>query len=375
MNKLHIVSFDVPFPANYGGVIDVFYKLKFLREQGVEIYFHCFEYGRGQQVILNNYCKEVYYYKRNTSFFQHFTLLPFIVKSRKNKELLNNLSLIDAPILFEGLHTCGFLNDARLKDRFKIYRESNIEHEYYFKLAESESSLLKKIYFFIEAIKLKRFEKTLVHSDLMLTVSKKDNEYLKQKFPNNLVEYLPSFHPYKACVSNPGKGDYVLYHGNLQISENHLAAMFLVKEVFTEPHLKYIIAGLNPKSDLKNLIAIKDNIELIENPDQDTLNELIQHAHINCLVSFQKTGLKLKLLHALFAGRFCMVNDEMLYGTDLSELCIIGNSAEELRKKIKDFFNYSFTEKETSSREQKLKLYNVELNAKRILEIVQKRNA
>ena len=27
---LHIVAFNVPLPANYGGVIDVFYRLKAL---------------------------------------------------------------------------------------------------------------------------------------------------------------------------------------------------------------------------------------------------------------------------------------------------------------------------------------------------------
>ncbi len=27
---LHIISFDIPYPPNYGGVIDVFYKLKAL---------------------------------------------------------------------------------------------------------------------------------------------------------------------------------------------------------------------------------------------------------------------------------------------------------------------------------------------------------
>jgi len=45
VKKLHIVSFDVPYPANYGGVIDVFYKLKALHSLGIEIYFHVFEYG------------------------------------------------------------------------------------------------------------------------------------------------------------------------------------------------------------------------------------------------------------------------------------------------------------------------------------------
>ena len=39
IKKLHIVSFDVPFPPNYGGVIDVFYKLIELKKLGVEIHY------------------------------------------------------------------------------------------------------------------------------------------------------------------------------------------------------------------------------------------------------------------------------------------------------------------------------------------------
>ena len=35
---LHIISFDVPYPANYGGVIDVFYKLKALHAEGIKIH-------------------------------------------------------------------------------------------------------------------------------------------------------------------------------------------------------------------------------------------------------------------------------------------------------------------------------------------------
>ena len=33
---LNIVSFNIPYPANYGGVIDVYYKLEALRACGVE---------------------------------------------------------------------------------------------------------------------------------------------------------------------------------------------------------------------------------------------------------------------------------------------------------------------------------------------------
>jgi len=370
LKTLHVISFDVPYPANYGGVIDVFYKLKYLHECGVEITLHCFEYGRGEQNELTKYCKKVFYYKRSKNIHYQFSKLPFIVKTRISEKLVSNLLQDDSAILFEGLHTCGILNDPRLKNRFKIYRESNIEHEYYMYLSQSEKSFFKKIYFTAEAFKLKKFERILQHADYMLTVSKKDNEYLKSKFPENKIEYLPSFHPYKSIETLTGKGDYVLYHGNLQIAENHAAAVYLVNHVFTDERMNYKIAGLQPQQELKKLVSNKSNIELIENPGEAALKKLIQHAHINCLITFQESGLKLKLLHAIYAGRFCVVNQQMIYGTDLAELCIIANSADEIKKAIADAFKKSFESNYIEERTLKLNQFDVIQNAKRIKEMI-----
>ena len=50
---IHVVSFDVPYPANYGGVIDVFHRLKALHKNGYKIILHCFEYGRDKQIELD----------------------------------------------------------------------------------------------------------------------------------------------------------------------------------------------------------------------------------------------------------------------------------------------------------------------------------
>ena len=62
--RLHIVSFDVPYPADYGGVIDVYYKIKALADQGVSIILHCYQYGRPEQKELEGLCEKVYYYPR-----------------------------------------------------------------------------------------------------------------------------------------------------------------------------------------------------------------------------------------------------------------------------------------------------------------------
>lgn len=131
-NQIHIISFDIPFPANYGGAIDVFHKIRCLHKNGVKITLHCFQYGdRIPSKELETLCEKVYYYQRNTSFLNQLSLLPFNVTSRVSSELKQNLVQNDFPILFEVLHSCYLLNDPDLKHRKKLFRHSNIEHDYF----------------------------------------------------------------------------------------------------------------------------------------------------------------------------------------------------------------------------------------------------
>lgn len=370
MSALHIISFDVPFPANYGGVIDVFYKLKQLHKSGIKITLHCFEYGKGEQKELNKYCEKVYYYKRSTSVFYQASRLPYIVKTRTSEQLLKNLFLDEAPILFEGLHTCGILANQHLTKRLKIYRESNIEHEYYMHLASAEKNIIKQAYYRTESKKLKRFESILAHADKMLVVSKADTDYLKKKFPKSNISYLPSFHPYENIESITGKGDYILYHGNLGIAENALAARFLITQVFSKITYRIKIAGLNPMGDLKELVSRYDHIELIENPEDSVLQNLIKNAQVNCLHTHQGTGLKLKLLNALFAGRFCLVNDLMLVGTGLEEACEIANDPEQFVNKINELMLSAFSADQIETRRNLLKPFDVNENVKSIVDLL-----
>src|SRR5436190_4283124 len=89
---LHIISLNVPYPVDYGGVYDLFYKLPALKQQGIKIHLHCFEYGRGEQPALNEYCEKVYYYKRLSGLSGLSLHLPYIVASRKNEKLLQRLN-------------------------------------------------------------------------------------------------------------------------------------------------------------------------------------------------------------------------------------------------------------------------------------------
>ena len=368
---LHIVSFSIPYPANYGGVIDVFYKLKALHKSGIKIHLHCFQYDRPEATELSTYCETVNYYPRKTGFSAQFSLKPYIVESRQSEELLKKLTVNNYPILFEGLHSCFYLNHKALQGRRLIYRESNIEHDYYFNLFKSESNVGRKAFFLVESLKLHRYQKQLKFTTKMLVVSQTDRDYLAKQFPGKEVIYLPSFHGNGHVQSLQGKGDYVLYHGNLSVGENAQAAEYLIKEVFNDLPVQLKIAGLNPSESLKHLVSGYKNIELIANPPQAEMEALIKNAQINVLVTFQATGLKLKLLNTLYNGRWMLVNQEMLAGTGLESLCEIAANPADMKIKIISLFDMEFDHNQLITRsELLLKRFSDDANAKKLIEEV-----
>ena len=226
--KLHLVSFDVPYPTNYGGVIDVFYKIKALHLLNVEIYLHVFEYGKGEQTVLNKYCKAVYYYKRNSFITSMLDAnIPFIVKSRGNRKLIENLKKIKAPILFDGLHTTYVLTKTTFNTQKLFVRTHNVEHKFYKGLQKSERSIFKKIFYQQEAKKLKGYEKILTKVNGIFSISPHEQQYFKAKYGEK-SRYIPAFHEVPESTPLTKKGSLLLYHGYLLVAENIAAANFLI---------------------------------------------------------------------------------------------------------------------------------------------------
>jgi hypothetical protein len=368
--KLHIISFDVPYPPNYGGVIDVFYKIKSLHSLGSEIILHCFDYGRGKQQELEKYCSKVYYYKRNMSFSSMLSKLPYIVNSRNNNNLLKHLLLDQSPILFEGLHSCFFLNHSQLKNRFKIVRTHNIEHDYYANLAKSEKKIFKKIYFKQESNRLKSFEQVLKNANIIAAISANDSYHFKRNFKS--VFTVSAFHPYNEVAVKTGLGSYALYHGNLAVAENNLGALFLVNEVFSKTQFPLIIAGSAPSVELMNAVKKHAHIEIKGDISTEEINDLISNAQINVLPTFQATGIKLKLLAALFSGRHCLVNNPMVANTGLEDLCVVRDSAADMAKEIEVLKNVPINLSKIEKRKKLLEgAFSNRYNAELLLNLIQ----
>ncbi len=361
----------MPYPANYGGVMDVFYKIKSLHQQGVKIHLHCFHYGRSPAPELNAYCETVNYYKRKTSLWSHFSLLPYTVRSRQSKQLKKNLLQNNFPILFEVLHTTWLMRDKAFRGRMCVYRHSNIEHDYYSGLAKAEKQLLNKLYLKLEAIKLKWYERTIKYASLILAVNIRDRDYFKKKYPTVPCEFLPSFHPGE-LKSLEGTEPYVLFHGNLSVSENEEAVFWLSKEVFPQLRQKVIVAGLEPSPGLVQHLSLHKHVQLIKSPEEKQMQQLIRQAGIHVLYTAQATGLKLKLLNVLNSCGFVVCNPEMLEGTGLREndgLYLARNSAEFISK-INQLSGSQMRQEQLNERKKQLILFDNELNAKKLIRLV-----
>ena len=361
---IHIVCLDAPSPPDYGGAIDMFYKIKALHEIGKKVTLHYFGYNpaRGAKE-LEQYCIAIHVYERK-SLWQSLPLSrPYIVQSRINRELIGRLNADNHPVLLEGLHCAGLLPFLQNKERV-ILRMHNEEASYYRQLAKTERSFLKRLYFLQESRLLHRDQKRMEKTVALACLSEADMRIFENEYGFRKLFFLPCFLPWQEVNSLEGKGDYCLYHGNLAVSENEEAVRWLIEEVFSQLPVPFVVAGKNISARLKKLARHYTNITLVNNPPEDELQAIVRDAHIHVLPSLNNTGVKLKLLNALLNGRFCLTNAAGVQGSRIQRGIEVQEDSAGWIAAVTLLMEKAFTAAEIAERKEILSLYHNRENAK-----------
>lgn len=361
--QLQIVTFNNPYPPNFGGAIDMFYKIKALHNLGVKIYLHVYCFDRDDLSGIKPYCVKVFVYKKSNTLSNHFSTTPFCVKSRYSKDILKNLKSINAPILFESIRTTGVLLNETFNQPIAV-RCHNIEHDYSWGLSNSEHNWLKKIAFLIEGYKLKYYEKILNNVNVLFPISHYEYAYFKKNYSPKTV-FLPVFQENINIKSKNGYGNYALYHGDLAVSDNVKSALFLIN-VFKSLNHKLVIASSTVQNNIVKEINKYNNISYRVIETSEELDLLIENAHINVLYSFQKSGTKLKVFNALFKGRHCILNTNMVDDPEILKICTVINNKADYINAVKLLFNTEF--KLCKKRQNILNNYNANLIGKKIID-------
>ncbi|MEP7372824.1 MAG: glycosyltransferase [Chitinophagaceae bacterium] len=370
--ELHIVCLDVPWPADYGGAIDMMNRIKMFHKLGILIHLHYFSYNeRGTPNELNQFCETINVYRRENIQSGFSLKTPYIISSRINEQLIERLQKDSHPVLLEGIHCAGILPRLDRQHRKVVVRMHNEESVYYKELARAEHSLLKKLFFYNESRLLKKFSHHLPGDSTYACISENDAIILQNEYKLNKVKFLPAFPAWQNVIGQEGQGNLCLYHGNLSVPENEKAAAWLICKVFTKARVPFVIAGKKPSRRLQKIAGLCQHTCLVADPSETEMDDLVHKAHIHVLPCFNKnvTGIRLKLLHALYEGRHCVVNDPMVSGTGLEDACHIGTSATAFASIIMQLYHQPFTKEEIILRKQLLgTTYDNEKNTHQLIQ-------
>lgn len=362
---VHIVCLDAPSPPDYGGTIDMFYKIKSLHSIGKKVILHYFNYKKNRNADgLEKYCEEINVYNRSGFLKSLITVKPYIVSSRINTALINRLNSDHHPVILEGIHCSGIIPYLQPEKKI-VVRIHNNEADYYKTLATSEKKFFKRLYFSYESSLLSTYQKKISKHPAYAFISSADGKFFSETYELRNCNFIPSFIPWQAVSSKSGKGNYCLYHGSLSISENKKAVAWLIENILPKINLPLFVSGRNAES-FRDLASNNDRIKLINNPTDVQLNDLIENAHINLIPSINTTGVKLKLLHALFKGRFCISNENGVKGSAVEKHVIKADTIDEWIKTINQISSVEFSEEMIEARKDIFSVYNNTLNAARL---------
>ncbi|MBB6371329.1 hypothetical protein [Chryseobacterium shigense] len=370
MKELHLISFNYPYPPSYGGIIDVYYKIRALADIGIKIHLHCFVDHIPETIDqeIESITENVFFYKKKKNPFYYFSSVPFAAAIRTSDDLFENLKTIKAPILFEGLQTTQIISRLKNKDQKLYLRYHNNEFEYYKGLSSSEKNIFKKIIYKIESLKFSGYQKRILKEfEGVFCLSEKEFHDVESYSKNAHLIHI--FHGNKSVKHLDKKGNYFLFHGDLSISDNKRALEETINIFKTLPRHKLVVASDRAGEDLKKKIKSIENISIVPIETSENLNKLFENAHANILLSYQNSGTKVKLFNALYNSRYIIVNQNITDDKTLMGLCHFGTTSNEIRQLINETASQDYNEYETR-KEVLEKNYSDNANAEEISKII-----
>ena len=182
---------------------------------------------------------------------------------------------------------------------------------------------------------------------------------------------LAPFHPFINSESLTGKGDYILYHGDLSVNENSRVVDSLITEVFSKIQYSCVIAGKDPPAYIKSHAALFPNIRVVSNPDNEQMKKLVINSQVNLLPALSDNGFKLKILMALYEGRHLLVNSVIAENYIIKNLYHVANSYGEMINKVHHLMEEPFTKEIIFERQRILsETFDVQNNAKKMMQLI-----
>lgn len=246
--KLIVVAADIPYPANHGGRVDVWERLKLLSSLGHEITLvvTSSEPVRADNLaVINSFIDTFIQIPRQKRIADLFSLLPFQATSRHALRTYDFHNRSYDVLLLEGSYCAPILDNPTLKVPRIIQRIHNDEPTYFRNMAKA-SSFPQSLYYVTEAMKFRRFERTVAaRCEQLWYISAKEFQKARGLHPRSI--FLPPVVDLPATPRHASPSGRVLYVGSLFMPNNRDGLEWYMG--FVHPHLRHrpdyklVIAG------------------------------------------------------------------------------------------------------------------------------------
>jgi len=227
------------------------------------------------------------------------------IMAKRIKEFLatNHIDLIHCDTI--GL--AEYVKD--IKGVPKVLNHHNIESHMMLRRAKREKNPLKKLYFYIEGIKLRKYEKQVCPKfDMNLVVSELDKKRLLNIALNSKVEVIPNgvdtsyFKPHgNKCLKHN-----LIFAASLDYYPNEGAVIFFMQKIWPvlkkkNSNITFTITGRNPSKCIRKIASADSNINVTGYVED--VRPLIDKAEVYICPIRDGGGTKLKLLDAMAMGK------------------------------------------------------------------------
>ena len=229
----------------------------------------------------------------------------------------------------------------------RVLNHHNIESLMLLRRSENEKNMLKKLYFFYEGIKLKKYEKKVCPVfDLNITCSNLDSERLNSFSPDSQCLDIPNgvdlAYFKSTCSTAIDKS--IIFAGGLSWYPNLDAMTFFLKEVWPRlsqeiPDVTMTVVGRSPAPWMAELQNVYPNLKVTGFVDD--VRPYFDAAFLYVCPIRDGGGTKLKVLDALAMKKTLISHSIACEGIDVveNESVVFAETADEYINQIKSLFD------------------------------------
>jgi len=348
---------------------------------------------------INKYCKQVkvvdiecdekYAGKFRLALSSLFSRLPYSIRwlsSDVYKKILNELLADNSydVIWFDTISLAQYNLTTKMDCPLKILNHHNIESDMMFRRATKENNILKKLYYQIEAYKLKHYEKNEVCKfDVNVTCSPLDSKRIEYIAPGVVTHVISNgvdtefFLPDSTIAPDPYT---LVFIGGMSWYPNRDAMLFFARQIWPLlkekiPSIKMNVVGESPPQELLDLAKVDRNYHV--HGFVDDVKKYFNQAGIYVCPISDGGGTKLKILDALAMGKPIVANPVACEGIEVidGKNVYFAEKAEEYVNRIHELVNNPTIrlEMERQNRQLILDKYSYRVIGCNLLELIETR--